>query len=433
MNNQTGVSKEIHDRMSEILENELVLALGCTEPIAIAYAAATARELLGEFPDKMTVNCSGNIIKNVKGVIVPQSGGLKGVKPAAILGAVGGNAGLKLEVLSKITDADRETARKLLESGFCTVKLIDNVPNLLIIVEMFRGEDRALVEIRDAHTRIVRKEKNGKTVYRDFSCSENVKTEKPAEIYLKMSLKDIFAFARYGNIERILPVLKQQEKYNSEIAAEGLTHPYGDQVGATLMRHFGKDDVKIQARAWAAAGSDARMSGCVMPVVINSGSGNQGITVTMPILMYAKHLNVDSEIKYRALALSNLVSIYIKRDVGKLSAFCGAVSAASGCGAGITFLSGGTDHQIAGTITNTLANVAGIVCDGAKASCAAKIASAVDAAILAHHMSMDGNVFGSGEGIVHSSIEKTIANTARMGRDGMRDTDHEILNIMLEN
>ncbi|MBQ1258009.1 MAG: serine dehydratase subunit alpha family protein [Clostridia bacterium] len=433
MNNCTAVSKEVHDRFSEILENELVLALGCTEPIAIAYAAATARELLGEFPEKMTVNCSGNIIKNVKGVIVPQSGGLKGVKPAAILGAVGGSADLKLEVLSKITDADRETTGKLLNEDFCEVKLIDNVPNLLIVVEMFKGGNHALVEIRDAHTRIVRKEKNGKTVYRDFSCSENVKTEKPAEIYLKMSLKDIFAFCRFGSIERILPVLKQQEKYNSEIAHEGLTHPYGDQVGATLMRHFGKDDVKIQARAMAAAGSDARMSGCVMPVVINSGSGNQGITVTMPILMYAKHLNVTEEIKYRALALSNLVSIYIKRDMGKLSAFCGAVSAASGCGAGITFLSGGTDHQIAGTITNTLANVAGIVCDGAKASCAAKIASAVDAAILAHHMSMDGNVFGSGEGIVHSSIEKTIANTARMGRDGMRDTDTEILNIMLEN
>ncbi len=433
MNNCTAVSREIHDCFSEILENELVLALGCTEPIAIAFAAATARELLGEFPDKMTVNCSGNIIKNVKGVIVPQSGGLKGVKPAAILGAVGGSADLKLEVLSGITDADRKKTRALLESDFCEVKLIDNVPNLLIIVEMFKGENRALIEIRDAHTRIVRKEKNGKTVYRDFSCSESVKTEKPAEIYLQMSLKDIFAFCRFGSIERILPVLKQQEKYNSEIAHEGLTHPYGDQVGATLMRHFGKDDVKIQARAMAAAGSDARMSGCVMPVVINSGSGNQGITVCMPILMYAKHLQVNEETKYRALALSNLVSIYIKRDMGKLSAFCGAVSAASGCGAGITFLSGGTDHQIAGTITNTLANVAGIVCDGAKASCAAKIASAVDAAILAHHMSMDGNVFGSGEGIVHSSIEKTIANTARMGRDGMRDTDHEILNIMLEN
>ena len=433
MTNQTTLLPEVHDRLSEILENELVLALGCTEPIAIAYAAATARELLGEFPDKMTVNCSGNIIKNVKGVIVPQSGGLKGVKPAAILGAVGGSADLKLEVLSKITDADRKKTRALLDHDFCEVKLIDNVPNLLIIVEMFKGDSRALVEIRDAHTRIVRKEKNSKTVYRDFSCSENVKTEKPAEIYLKMSLRDIFAFCRYGSIERILPVLKQQEKYNSAIALEGLNNPYGDQVGATLMRHFGKDDVKIQARAMAAAGSDARMSGCVMPVVINSGSGNQGITVCMPILMYAKHLNASEELKYRALALSNLVSIYIKRDMGKLSAFCGAVSAASGCGAGITFLSGGTDHEIAGTITNTLANVAGIVCDGAKASCAAKIASAVDAAILAHHMSMDGNVFGSGEGIVHSSIEKTIANTARMGRDGMRDTDTEILNIMLEN
>ncbi len=431
--NTPVLSPEIQNNYAEILKNELVLALGCTEPIAIAYASATARELLGAFPERMSVSCSGNIIKNVKGVIVPQSGGLKGVEPAAILGAVGGRADYKLEVLSEITDADREKTRSLLENDFCEVKLIKNVPNLLIIVEMFKGDEHALVEIRDAHTRIVRKEKNGKTVYRDFSCAENVLTEKPGENYLQMSLKDIFAFCRYGDIEEVLPVLKQQEKYNSAIAIEGLTHPYGEQVGATLMQHFGKDDVKIQARAMAAAGSDARMSGCVMPVVINSGSGNQGITVSMPILMYAKHLNASDELKYRALALSNLVSIYIKRDMGKLSAFCGAVSAASGCGAGITFISGGSDHQIAGTITNTLANVAGIVCDGAKPSCAAKIASAVDAAILAHHMSMDGNVFGSGEGIVHSSIEKTIANTARMGRDGMRDTDTEILNIMLEN
>lgn len=432
-NKNTISLSDIQDRYSEILENELVLALGCTEPIAIAYAAATARELLGEVPERMSVSCSGNIIKNVKGVIVPQSGGLKGVAPAAILGAIGGNAELKLEVLSEITDEHREDVRKKLNGSFCTVKLIENVPNLLIIVEVFKGEKSALVEIRDAHTRITRKELNGRVVYRDISCAENVKNDTPSEIYLKMSLKDILYFCRYCDITRVLPVLRQQEKYNSAIALEGLTNSYGEQVGATLMRHFGKDDVKIQARAMAAAGSDARMSGCVMPVVINSGSGNQGITVSMPVLMYAKHLGADEDTKYRAMALSNLVSIYIKRDMGKLSAFCGAVSAASGCGAGITFITGGTDKQIAGTITNTLANVAGIVCDGAKPSCAAKIASAVDAAILAHHMAMDGNVFGSGEGIVHSSIERTIANTARMGRDGMRDTDTEILNIMLEN
>jgi len=429
----TSLTPEIASRCSAILNSELMLALGCTEPIAIAYAAAKARTLLGHQPERIRVRCSGNIIKNVKAVVVPGSGNMKGVDTAAILGAIGGDADMKLEVLSSISPEHVEKAKALLKTDFCKVELIENVPNLLIVVEAYANGEHALVEIRDAHTHIARMEKNGKVIFRDISCAEDMKTEVPDEYYQKMNLTDILAYAREADLSGVLPVLRQQEKYNSAIAREGLENAYGGQVGRTLIKHFDNKNVKIRARALAAAGSDARMSGCVMPVVINSGSGNQGITVSMPVLAYAEEYKVSEETKYRALALSNLVSIYVKHDMGKLSAFCGAVSAATGCGAGITFITGGTDAQIAGTITNTLANVAGIVCDGAKPSCAAKIASAVDAAILAHHMSMEGNVFGAGEGIVHRSIDTTIANTARMGRDGMRDTDHEILNIMLEN
>lgn len=414
---------------AEILENELMLALGCTEPIAIAYAAATARDILGRMPEKIRVGCSGNIIKNVKGVIVPGTGNLKGVEPSAILGTVGGKAELKLEVLSQITEADLEKTKALLQTDYCGVDLIPNVPNLLIRARAEAGDDYALVEIKDAHTQITRIEKNGQILLE--KTPDAPKAAAPAPEYGNLNLQDIIAFCREGDISSVIPVLKKQEELNSSIAQEGLSHPYGEQVGATLMRYYGKEDIKVRARALAAAGSDARMSGCVMPVVINSGSGNQGITVSLPVLAYAEEVNATEEMKYRALALSNLVSIYIKRDMGKLSAFCGAVSAAGGCGAGITFVTGGTDQEIADTIKNTLANVAGIVCDGAKPSCAAKIASAVDAAILGHLMAKEGKVFGDGEGIVDESIDQTIANTARMGRDGMRDTDHEILNIML--
>lgn len=413
----------------EILNLELMPALGCTEPIAIAYAAATARDTLGCLPQRMEVRCSGNIIKNVKGVIVPGTGCLKGVEPSAILGAVGGDAALKLQVLTPITPDHLAKTKALMQEDYCHVDLIENVPNLMIQVLAFSGDDCALVEIKDAHTHITRIEKNGRVLFQDDSmvtCAEA-----PARDYGCMNLSDIIAFCESGDITPALDALKRQEELNTHISMEGLRNPYGERIGATLLHYYGKQDVKIRARALAAAGSDARMSGCIMPVVINSGSGNQGITVTMPVLTYAYEMKVSEEKKYRALALSNLVSIYIKKDMGKLSAFCGAVSAACGSGAGITFLAGGTEHQIADTITNTLADVAGIVCDGAKPSCAAKIASAVDAAILGHLMAMEGRAYGDGEGIITNDIDRTIANTARMGRDGMRDTDHEILNIML--
>lgn len=432
MNMETKAAGESIERLeknyTEILASELMLALGCTEPIAIAYAAATARDILGRMPERIRVGCSGNIIKNVKGVIVPGTGNLKGVEPSAILGAVGGQAERKLEVLSQVTPEDLEKTKALLKTDYCAVELIPNVPNLLIRVRARAGQDYALVEIRDAHTQITLIEKNGQVL---LEKKPERQAAAPAPEYGEMNLQDIIDFCRCGDISGVIPVLKRQAELNSSIAQEGLTHPYGEQVGATLMRYYGKEDIKVRARALAAAGSDARMSGCVMPVVINSGSGNQGITVSLPVLAYAEEVGATEEMKYRALALSNLVSIYIKRDMGKLSAFCGAVSAAGGCGAGITFVTGGTDQEIADTIKNTLANVAGIVCDGAKPSCAAKIASAVDAAILGHLMAKEGKVFGDGEGIVNESIDQTIANTARMGRDGMRDTDHEILNIML--
>jgi len=420
-----------HLSFTDILNQELMLALGCTEPIAIAYAAATARDTLGCMPERILAECSGNIIKNVKGVVVPGTGCLKGVEPAAILGTVGGDAQLKLQVLTNITPDHLEKTKALLKTDYCKVDLIENVPNLMIIVTAYAGDNWAAVEIRDAHTHITRIEKNGEILFRDNTVVTCADGSAPAKDYGQMHLSDIIDFCRNGDIAPALEALKRQEEMNTRISMEGIRNPYGEMIGATLLRYYGKQDVKIRARALAAAGSDARMSGCVMPVVINSGSGNQGITVTLPVLTYAYELKATEETKFRALALSNLVSIYIKKDMGKLSAFCGAVSAACGCGAGITYLSGGTNRQIADTITNTLADVAGIVCDGAKPSCAAKIASAVDAAILGHLMAMEGRVFGNGEGIITDDVDQTIANTARMGREGMRDTDHEILNIML--
>ncbi len=326
------------------------------------------------------VECSGNIIKNVKGVIVPTTGDMKGVDTSAILGAVGGVAEKKLEVLSEIKPEHLQKTRELLGTDFCEIRLLENVPNLLIIITAYHGGESTVVEIKDAHTNITRIEKNGETIVQAKEGTKAEDAEHPN--YDLLNLRDIYEFCNSGDISRVITTLKHQEKCNLSIAKEGLTHPYGEQVGATLLRYYG-DDIKTRARALAAAGSDARMSGCVLPVVINSGSGNQGITVCLPVLAYADYLKVSEEQKYSALALSNLVSIHIKHGIGKLSAFCGAVSAACGSGAAITYLCDGDFETISKTISNTLGNVSGIVCDGAKPSCAAKIASAVDAAILA--------------------------------------------------
>lgn len=417
----------IYSNYINILKSELKPALGCTEPIALAYAAAKARFVLGEFPDCMEVCCSGNIIKNVKGVTVPNSGGLRGIEIAATLGVVGGDSEKKLEVLEDVTDAHRELTRKLVGDNFCNCILQEGVENLFIVAKAIKGDSYAKVTIINRHTFITEIEKDGEILYQN-TLSE-ASTTAPDKTLL--NIKDIIDFANTVDIADLSEILDNQIQMNTTISDEGLTHIYGQAVGKTLLATYGTD-IKFRARAKAAAASDARMGGCSFPVVINSGSGNQGITVSLPVIEYAKELGKTKEELYRALVVSNLTSLHQKRYIGNLSAYCGAVSAAAGAGAAITYMHGGSLQQISDTITNTIANVGGIVCDGAKASCAAKISSALEAAILGHHMAMEGNVFSAHEGIVKDSIEDTIKSVGHMARVGMKSTDVEILNIMID-
>lgn len=420
------MEEKLYRNYVQILKNELVPALGCTEPIAIAYAAARAREVLGGFPESVEMNCSGNIIKNVKGVTVPNSGGLKGIDVAAALGIVGGDPSKELKVLESIRPEHIEQAKELVGRGFCSCRLIEDVENLYIIARVDGGGHWAEVTIINRHTLITKIVKDGVTLY-----ETGVSEDSPEYVDKSLlNVKQIIEFADQADIADISGILDQQIRRNSAIADEGLANGYGAQVGRTLLEVFG-DDVKIRAKARAAAGSDARMSGCSLPVVINSGSGNQGMTVSLPVIEFAKEFGSGTERLYRALVVSNLIAIHQKKYIGSLSAYCGAVSAACGAGAGITYLSGGTYDDIAFTITNTIGNVGGIVCDGAKPSCAAKIASAVDAAILAHYMGAAHRSFQPGEGIVREDVEETIRSMGYIGRVGMKSTDREILNIMI--
>ncbi|EET62733.1 hypothetical protein BRYFOR_05083 [Marvinbryantia formatexigens DSM 14469] len=413
----------------EILHEELVPALGCTEPIAIAYASAYAEEVLGEFPVHMDIFCSGNIVKNVKSVTVPNSGGLKGIETAAILGAVGGDAHKKLEVLEGVTDEHRKLTKELLEGDFCTCHLQKGAANLYIRAELQGKEHSSLVVIEDSHTNIVLVRKDGQTLF------EAAKTggtpEEKTEKRDLLSIEKILEFADSVSMEDIEEVIGRQVDMNTEISDEGLKHPYGAQVGRTILKAYG-GDVKERARARAAAGSDARMNGCSMPVIINSGSGNQGMTCSLPVIEYAKEWKVSREKMYRALVVSNLVAIHQKKYIGSLSAYCGAVSAACGAGAAITWMHGGDYDAVCRTITNTIANMGGVVCDGAKSSCAAKIASAVDAAILAYSLERENRCFQPGEGLVRSDVEGTIKSMGYVGRVGMKETDETILNLMLQ-
>lgn len=434
------MEKMIYDTYVNILKDELVPALGCTEPIAIAYAAARARQLLnGAMPERCIVRCSGNIVKNVKGVTVPNSGGLKGIAVSAILGFVGGNADQELAVLESVTDADRETTRQLLEKGICTCELVKGVENLYIEIALAAGEHSSQVTIKNYHSNIIEMRRDGQIIFQKETGVGTEKTAEPDKWLL--NVKDILEFGETFRMEDLRETLERQVQYNSAISAEGLRNPYGAEVGRVLLgtRAHKAAPVKLKAKAFAAAGSDARMNGCSLPVVINSGSGNQGITVTMPIKVYADEYGVSHERFLRALAIGNLISIHQKKYIGSLSAYCGAVSAACGAGAAITWmlgsseLVGGTYEEVCNTITTTIATVGGMVCDGAKASCAAKISTAVEAALTAYQMSTRSKGFRSGEGLVKDNVEDTIASVGRMGREGMSSTDIEILNIMLEN
>jgi len=414
-----------HDRYLNILKEELIPAMGCTEPIAIAYAAAKAREVLGHLPERMAIRCSGNIIKNVKSVTVPNSGGQKGVEAAAILGAVGGKAELELEVISQVEQEHMDQSKRLGEEGLCQVELATGEGGLFIRAELMAGIESAAVEIRARHNRITRIEKNGKVVFEIEDSVKEASSDRSA-----LNIKDILEFADQVDLRDIKPIIGRQIAYNSAISKEGLTHDWCAKVGQTLMEMAG-NDVRIRARAAAAAGSDARMDGCSMPVVINSGSGNQGITCTMPVVVYAEDMGAEEETLYRALVLSNLLSVHQKRYIGNLSAYCGAVSAGASAACGIAYLNGADYDVIGKTLINALGNVGGIVCDGAKASCAAKISSAVDAGIIGFEMAKRGLVFPFGDGLVEKDYEKTIQNIGRMGSRGMKSTDVEILNIMI--
>ncbi|MCU7653280.1 L-serine ammonia-lyase, iron-sulfur-dependent, subunit alpha [Acutalibacter sp. LFL-21] len=415
-----------------ILKEELVPAMGCTEPIAIAYAAAVLRETLGRPAERMEVEASGNIIKNVKSVFVPGTGGLRGIPAAAAAGMAAGDPSLDLEVLSQIGEAEQARIREYLAHTPITVKLADSPLIFDILVRAWAGEDSALVRIANYHTHIVRIEKNG-AVLKDLpvqAAAEEGLTDKSV-----LSVRGILEFAREADLSDVEETLSRQIRFNTAIAQEGLRGDYGANIGQVLLSAYG-DDVKIRAKAMAAAGSDARMNGCGLPVVIVSGSGNQGLTASLPVIEYAKELGTDQETLYRALLVSDLITIHLKAEIGRLSAYCGAVSAGCGSGAGIAYLYGKDKPEeallkdVSHTIVNSLAVVSGMVCDGAKASCAAKIASAVDAGILGFTMYQQGQQFRGGDGIISKGVEETIHNIGLLATQGMRETDREILDIM---
>ena len=428
------MEKAVYDACVRIIHAELVAAMGCTEPIAIAYCSAKAARVLGALPEKIRVTCSGNIVKNVKGVVVPNSGGMKGIDVAAVLGAVGGDPDRMLEVIAGVGQEAREKAAQLLQDkDYCRVSVMESGDNLHIEVSVQSGAHSAAVEIRGGHTNIVRIERDGEILY---SAQASIQSETPSAMELArmkelLSVKGILDFAGEADLDLVREPLELQIENNSRISMEGLKNDYGVRVGKSLLNKQNAGDLTVRARAVAAAGSDARMSGCSLPVVINSGSGNQGITVSMPVIEYAREMNASHDQLLRALIVSNLISIHQKRFLGSLSAYCGATSAACGAVCGIAYLCGEGYDTIANTITNTIATIGGMVCDGAKPSCAAKIASALDAAFMAFELQRNGGVFAPGEGLVRSDVEKTIRAVGQMGREGMKSTDSEILDIML--
>lgn len=409
----------------ELLRIELLPALGCTEPGAVGYAAAKAADVLGTFPEHLDMHCSANIIKNVKSVNVPNSNGMKGIEAAAVLGLLAGDPEDSLEIFKNADNEKITKTKELISDGYCNVHLVEDEGSLYIRAIAVCGDNSAEVIIKDTHTNIIYIRKNNEVVldHRNLTVKEEFDTS-------FMTIAGILDFAENADTEILKEIIKPQVNYNYAIAQEGLNNDYGANIGKTLISAYGSD-LKTRAKAKAAAGSDARMSGSSLPVVINSGSGNQGITLTVPVVEYGNEYNVSEDKFYRAMAISNLVSIHIKKNIGKLSAFCGAVSAACGAGAAISYMIGLSRRAIEDTITSTLANVGGIFCDGAKASCAAKIASSVDAAILAHEMAKCNQRFMPGDGIVSEDIEETIRNFGIVGRDGMHETDITIMKLMI--
>ena len=412
-----------------ILREELVPAMGCTEPIAISYCAAIARKTLGCLPEGALVEASGNIIKNVKSVVVPNTGGLRGIEAAAAAGIIAGDPDRVLEVIASVTDAQKHAIREYLDRKTIRVKALEAGEILDIVVHAYAGGHEAVVRIAGKHTNVVHISLDGKVLK-----TGSVKAEDGGQSQADRSLlnvEDIVDFADTADLSDVRETLERQIACNMAISREGLTGDWGANIGKVLLSTYG-DDVKIRARAAAAAGSDARMNGCEMPVIINSGSGNQGITASVPVITYARELGVGQDKTLRALLVSNLITIHLKTGIGRLSAYCGAVSAGCGAGCGIAYLQGGDTRCIAHTLVNALAIDSGIICDGAKASCAAKIASAVDAGILGYEMFRRGQQFRGGDGILSKGVENTIRNVSRLGSVGMRETDEEIIQIMTQ-
>ena len=432
------LTREDHNTYAQILREELTPAFGCTEPIALAYCAAKAREVLGEMPTKVEIEASGNIIKNVKSVIVPNTGGMKGIPAAAAAGIVAGDSSACLEVIAKVTPEEQKKIAEYLEKVPFSVRAMENGDKLDIRVTVKAEGNSAVVRVSKHHTDIVYIAHNGEVLLNeqdDCECAEKLAARQAAAASeqradrSRLSVEGIVEYAKTADLDTVRDILNRQIEYNYTIAQAGVREDWGANVGSVLLDTYG-EDVRTRARAYAAAGSDARMSGCELPVVINSGSGNQGITVSVPVIVYAKEYHKTDEELLRALLVSNLISIHIKTGIGPLSAFCGAVSAGCAAGCGIAFLLGGDIDEVAHTLVNSIAIASGIICDGAKPSCAAKIASSVDAALLGYEMYRHGQQFYGEDGIVSKGVENTIHNICRIGADGMNETDEEIIKIM---
>ncbi len=420
------MDREIYDCYLAIMKEEMIPAMGCTEPIALAYGAAKAREVLGREPEHIKARCSGNIVKNVRCVSIPNSGGLMGIPAAVVLGAVGGDASKNMEVLASVNDDDRARTAELLKQNICEMELLDSEIPLHFILEMSAGEDTVLLEIKYDHTNVTKIVKNQEVLVDKDVDEEYVEADRS-----KLNLEDMKEFADTVNLSDVMPLIEPQIRCNMEIAKEGMTGKYGLGIGRIIKESY-SDDILTRMRSMTAAASEARMGGCEMPVIINSGSGNQGIACSVPLIIYAREMELPDYVLYRGLVFSNLLTVYQKQYIGKLSAFCGAVSASCASGAAITYMVGGDINLIKKTIENTLANVPGIICDGAKISCAAKIAASLDAAYLAHHLAMNNQAYAPYTGILQEDTSETISCVGMIGKEGMKETDREILKIMIE-
>lgn len=423
-----SLTKEVYQAYCDILKEELRLAMGCTEPIAIAYSASIARNYLTAEPTEIRIGLSGNIIKNTKSVVVPATGGMHGIAAAVVAGTVANKPELVLEVLSSLTEADVPKMKSLMEGCPIEVGELDTSHIFEILIQMRNESEEVKVRLLDRHTNLVYVEKNGEVLVRNEAEEEDggIKTDRTL-----LTVENIVNFADEVNLDDVRKLLELQISCNMAIAEEGMKNNYGACIGKVIYKN-GNCSLADKARAFAAAGSDARMNGCELPVCIISGSGNQGMTASIPVVIYAKELGKSEEEMLRALVLSDLITTHLKTGIGCLSAYCGAISAGCGAGAGIAYLQGGGFKEVAHTIVNSLAILSGTICDGAKSSCAAKIAMAVESGILGYEMYQSGQQFYGGDGIITKGVENTIKNVGQLAREGMAGTDKEIIKIMLD-